>query len=186
MNDTEVVTGKVRFSYAHVFKAHAHEEGDVPKFSVSLIIPKEDRKTIKKINDAVKVAIETGISKFSIKIQTAIKNGKALPTSFKMPLRDGDEEREDNEEYKRAMFLNCSSKRKPSIINQDMEELFDETELYSGCFGRAAVNFYAFDKKGNAGIACGLNHLQKLEDGENLGGSSMSPEEAFGDDDGLL
>ena len=186
MSETKVKTGKVRFSYAHVFKAYAHEEGQEAKFSVSLIIPKKDKAAIKRITGAIKAAIGEGLSKFTPKIQAAIKQGKTLPSSFKMPLRDGDDEREDNEEYADAYFINCSSKRKPGIVNEDLEELFDETEFYSGCYGRASVNFYAFNVSGNQGIACGLNNLQKLEDGENLGGSSVSAADDFGDDDGLL
>ena len=186
MSETKVKTGKVRFSYAHVFKAYAHEEGQEAKFSVSLIIPKKDKATFGKISRAVKAAIDEGISKFSPKIQALIKAGKTLPTSFKLPLRDGDEEREDNEEYADSFFINCSNKRKPGIVNENLEELFDETEFYSGCYGRASVNFYAFNVSGNQGIACGLNNLQKLEDGENLGGSAVSAADDFGDDDGLL
>ena len=185
MSETKVKTGKVRFSYVHVFKAHAHKEGDDPKFSVSIIIPKKDKATIAKINEAVEVAIKEGISKFSPKIQKLIQEGRPLPASFKMPLRDGDEEKEDNEEYADAMFIGCTSKRKPGIVDGSLDDLYDETEFYSGCYGRASVNFYAFNVK-NQGIACGLNNLQKLEDGENLGGSAVSAADDFGDDDGLL
>lgn len=186
MSETKVKTGKVRFSYAHVFKAYAHEEGQDAKFSVSLIIPKRDKAAIERIEAAVKAAIREGSSKFSPKIQAAIKGSKSLPSSFKLPLRDGDEEREDNEEYADSYFINCSSKRKPGIVDENLEDLFDETEFYSGCYGRASVNFYAFNVSGNQGIACGLNNLQKLEDGENLGGGSVSAADDFGDDDVLL
>ena len=68
------------------------------------------------------------------------------------------------------MFLNASAKLKPGVIDKYKREITDEEELYSGCYGLASINFYAFDVNGNRGIACGLNNLMKLEDGEPLGG----------------
>lgn len=170
---TKVVTGKVRFSYAHVFEPVAMAEGQEPKYQVSLIIPKTDLKTISSIEAAIEAAKTAGKDKLT-------KNGKYYP-GLKMPLRDGDEDRPDNPEYANCMFINCSSKIKPGIVDKDLNPIMSQEEFYSGCYGRASINLYAFNANGNRGIACGLNNLQKLADGEPLSGGS-SAEEDFGGD----
>lgn len=169
---TKVITGLVRFSYAHVFKPVSVGETDEPKYSVSVIIPKSDTATIEKINKAVTAAKELGkTSKF----------GGKIPAGLKLPLRDGDEERPDDEAYNDSYFINCSSLQKPGIIDAAKNPITDEEVFYSGCYGRASINFFAFNAKGNKGIAAGLNNLQKIKDGDPLSGR-QSAEADFDDD----
>jgi len=173
MQATKVITGRVRFSYVKVFEPEA-VDGEDKKYSVSLLISKSDKSTIKAIRDAVAAATEAGrTSKFQGKI----------PASLKVPLRDGDDEKPDDEAYEGMYFLNlnASSKTKPSVINKKGEPITNPEEFYSGCYGKASVNFYAFNTSGNKGIACGLNNLLKLEDGESLGGR-QSANDDFADD----
>lgn len=177
---TKVITGKVRFSYAHVFEPVAMAESQDAKYQVSLIIPKSDLKTLEKIEKAIEAAKIVGKDKIS-------KNGKLMP-GLKMPLRDGDEDRPDNPEYADCMFINCASKIKPGIVDKDLNPIMSQDEFYSGCYGRASINFYAFNSAGNRGIACGLNNLQKLADGEPLAGGASAEtdfggENAFADED---
>ena len=175
-NATKVVTTKVRFSYVHAFEPHAHEEGQTAKYSVCILIPKKDKKLIDRIKAAIEAAKEEGKTK---------KFGGKIPTTLKNPLRDGDEERPDHEECAGHFFINANANRKPGIVDAATNPIIDREEFYSGCYGRASVNFYAFNTSGNKGIACGLNNLQKLEDGERLSGSGASAEEDFGADDDL-
>ena len=172
--NTKVATGKVRLSYAHIWQAVAIEAGQDPKYSSSILIPKSDTKTLKAIKNAVEAAKELGKSKWG---------GKA-PANLKLPLRDGDEERPDQEEYKGHYFFNASSKQKPGVVDRQLNEILDSTEVYSGCYVRVSVNFYPFSVSGNKGIAVGLNHIQKLEDGDYLGGRSRAEDdfEALEDD----
>lgn len=164
---TKVITGKVRFSYVHVFNpASISEDSEEKKYSVSIIIPKSDTKTIEAIKKAVDEALK---AKFP---------GK-LPKMFKNPLRDGDLERDD-EAYANSMFLSAKSNTKPGIVDADLNPIMDQSEFYSGCFGRASLNFYGFDVNGSKGVACGLQNLQKLEDGERLAGAGSTPEQDFG------
>lgn len=171
---TKVVTGKVRFSYANVFEAKAVNEGDEAKYSVAVLIPKKDKATVAKVEAAVNAAIEQGKSKW----------GGKVPLNLKRPLRDGDTERE-GEEYKGMYFINCTSKNKPGIVDAELNPILSREEFYSGCYGRASINFYAFDFKGNRGVAAGLNNLQKLEDGERLSGGATAADD-FGSADDLL
>lgn len=173
----KVITGLVRFSYAKVFKAESIGETDEPKFSVSLIIPKSDKATIFKIKAAIEAAKEAGkTSKF----------GGKVPANLKTPLRDGDEERPDDEAYAGCYFINASCLTKPGVVDKDLNPILDQTEFYSGCYGRASVNFYPYNANGNRGIAAGLNNVQKIKDGESLGGRQSAEadfDDGFDDDD---
>ncbi len=176
-NSTKVVTGKVRLSYANVWEP-VSVEGGKPKYSVSLIIPKSDTRTIDAINAAVENAIKQGAGKFGGKIP----NKAAL----KLPLRDGDTERDD-EAYKGAYFVNATSTTAPQIVDSSIQPILDRSEVYSGCYARVSVNFYAFNSNGNRGIACGLGNIQKLADGEALGGRTTAAEDfASGAEDDFL
>lgn len=177
INPTKVVTGKnTRFSYLIVNEPKAIN-GGTPKYSVSLIIPKSDTVTVEKIKAAIKAAYDEGQGKLK-------GNGKTVPPlkALKTPLRDGDEERPDDEAYAGCYFINANSATKPGVVDADCQPILDTSELYSGIYGRASINFYAFNTNGNKGIACGLNNLQKLRDGEPLGGKSRA-EDDFADMD---
>ncbi len=177
VNTTKVVTGVVRLSYANVWEP-ASINGGTPKYSVSLIIPKSDKKTINAINAAVDAAIKEGASKFGGKIP----NKAAL----KLPLRDGDTERED-EAYKDSFFVNANSTTAPQIVDRSVQPILDRAEVYSGCYARVSINFYAFNSNGNRGIACGLGNIQKVRDGEPLGGRTSAAEDFATDlDDDFL
>ena len=176
-NTTKVVTGIVRLSYANIWEP-ASVNGGTPKYSVSLIISKSDAKTIAAINAAVDAAIKQGAAKFGGKIP----NKAAL----KLPLRDGDTERED-EAYKDSFFVNANSTTAPQIVDRAVQPILDRSEVYSGCYARVSVNFYAFNSNGNRGIACGLGNIQKIRDGEPLGGRTSAADDfATGLDDDFL
>lgn len=177
VNPTKVITGvNTRWSYANVWEAKSIN-GGAPKYSVSLIIPKSDTKTIEKIKAAIQAAYEEGESKLK-------GNGKTVPalSILKTPLRDGDLERPDDEAYANSYFVNANSGTAPGIVDADRQPIIDHSGVYSGVYGRASINFYAFNSNGNKGIACGLNNLQKMRDGEPLGGKSRA-EDDFADDD---
>ena len=176
-NNTKVVTGIVRLSYANVWEPTSIN-GSNPKYSVSLIIPKSDTKTISAINAAIDAAIKEGTPKFGGKTP----NKAAL----KLPLRDGDLERDD-EAYKNAYFLNANSTTAPQIVDRAVNPILDRSEVYSGCYARVSINFYAFNSNGNRGIACGLGNIQKIRDGEPLGGKSSAADDFAPDlDDDFL
>lgn len=177
-NPTKVITGKnTRWSYANVWEAKANAEGQTPKFSVSLIIPKDDVATIAKIKAAIKAAYDEGQSKLK-------GNAKTVPALnlIKNPLRDGDVERPDDEAYANSYFINANSVTAPGIVDADCNPILIHSEVYSGVYGRASISFYAFNSNGNRGIACGLNNLQKIRDGEPLG-SRATAESDFATDD---
>ena len=168
-NPMKVITGPdTRWSYANVWEPKSIN-GGTPKFSVSLIIPKSDTKTLAKIKAAIEAAYQEGQAKLK-------GNGKSVPplAALKTPLRDGDTERPDDEAYANAYFINANATTAPGIVDVDRNPILTRSEVYSGVYGRASINFYAFNSNGNKGIACGLNNLQKIRDGEPLGGKSSA------------
>ena len=180
-NPTKVITGpKTRWSYANVWQPKSIN-GGTPKYSVSLIIPKSDTVTVNKIKTAIQAAYEEGESKLK-------GNGKSVPSlkAIKTPLRDGDLERPDDDAYKNSYFVNANSTTAPGIVDADRQPIIDTSEVYSGVYGRASINFYAFNSNGNKGIACGLNNLQKISDGEPLGGRSRAEDDFADEEDDFL
>ncbi len=181
-NPTKVITGKeTRWSYASVWEPKSIN-GGAPKYSVSLIIPKSDTVTIGKIKAAIKAAYQEGESKLK-------GNGKSIPplASLKVPLRDGDIERPDDQAYANAFFINANSTSAPGIVDVDCNPVLNRSEVYSGVYGRASITFYAFNSNGNRGIACGLQNLQLIKEGEPLGGKASAESDfATEDDDDFL
>ena len=171
-NPTKVITGvNTRWSYVNAWEPKSIN-GGAPKYSVSLIIPKSDAKTLEKIRAAIQAAYEEGQSKLK-------GNGRSVPalSALKTPLRDGDAERPDDEAYANSYFINANSGTAPGIVDADRNPILERSEVYSGVYGRASINFYAFNSNGNKGIACGLNNLQKIRDGEPLGGKSRAEDD---------
>jgi hypothetical protein len=165
--NTKVITGKIRLAYANLFIARAMEEGQEAKYSLCVLIPKGDKVTIDKINSAIEVA----------KISGASILGDITKGDFKTPMRDGDEERADQSEYLGHYFINATSKLKPGIVDKNLKQIVDSTKVYSGCYGRVSLNFYAFNQGGNKGIGCGLQNLQKLAEGEPLSTRATAEED---------
>lgn len=180
---TKVATGKVRLSFVSIFNPSSINGGD-EKYSVTLIIPKDDKETLRKIKSAVDAAKETGKSK---------KWGGKIPSKLELPLHDGDEEKdlERYPEFANHYYINAKSTNKPDIGKPvgkgadgktKLQEITDSNEVYSGCYARVSLNFYPFDIKGNKGVAAGLNSVIKVQDGEFLGGRS-SMQDDFADED---
>lgn len=174
-NPTKVITGEVRLSFANVWEPKSIN-GGAEKYSVSLIIPKSDNKTLTAIQKAIDAAIEEGRGKFGGKIP----NKSAL----KLPLRDGDIDRPDDEAYANSYFVNANSATAPEIVDKSLKSILNRSEVYSGVYARVSINFYAFNSNGNRGIACGLGNIQKVSDGEPLGGKTSAADDFASDYEG--
>lgn len=161
----KVVTGEVRLSYVTLFEPRAIIEGGPLKYSVSILIPKDDTETLPMIEKAIETVIAENQSTLKTKKQSALK----------LPLRDGDTEK-DSPDYEDHWFISISSKTAPMVVDEERQQIIDPRDIYSGCFGRVSMNFYAFNKAGNKGIGCGLNAVQKTKDGEALGGAYTADE----------
>ncbi len=155
-----------RFSYLHCWEPDSVNGGD-PKYSVSAIVPKSDTKTVEAIKAAMEQAKKDSISKW----------GGKIPGNLKTPLRDGDIDRPDDEAYKGCYFFNANSRQAPQVVDGKVQPILDQSEVYSGCYGRISVTFYGYNSAGNRGVAAGLGNIQKLKDGEPLGGRSKASDE---------
>lgn len=164
-----------RISFANIWEPKAINGGD-EKYSVSCLIPKSDKKTLARIQKAVEAAKEDGKSR---------KWGGKLPPNLKLPLRDGDIDRPDDENYEDCFFLNASSKDAPQVVDRKVNPILDPMMVYSGCYCNVSVNFYAFNANGNRGVAAGLGNIQFVRDGERLSGKASADADfdALEDDD---
>ena len=181
VNPAKVITGVCRLSYANIWQAKSIN-GGAPKYSASVLIPKSDTKTVVKVKAAIQAAYEEGEGKLK-------GNGKTAPSlaSLKTPLRDGDTERPDDEAYAGHWFINANSNTAPGVVDANREPIYDTSEIYSGVYARVSLSFYAFNSNGNRGIACALQNIQKVRDGEALGGKSKAEDDFndnFTSDDG--
>lgn len=175
---TNVTTGQVRLSFVHLFQPHASQPGQEPKYSTTILIPKTDMATMQRINAAIEAAAQKGVA--------GIWNG-ARPPQLKTPIWDGDGVRQNGEpfgpECKGHWVLTAGSKQQQSIVDANLNPIINQTEVYSGMYARVNINFFPFSNSGNRGIGAGLGPVQKLADGEPLGGR-ISAEQAFGGNGG--
>ena len=167
-NPMKVITGIARLSYANIWEPKSIN-GGAEKYSVSVIVPKSDTKTLDAIRRAVDAAIEEGKGKFGGKVPAK--------SALKLPLRDGDIDRPDDEAYADSYFINANSNTAPQVVDTALNPILDRSEVYSGVYARVSVNFYAFNSNGNRGIACGLGNIQKIRDGEPLGGRANAADD---------
>ncbi len=165
-----------RMSFANIWEPRSINGSD-EKYSVSCIIPKSDKVTLEKIHKAVEAAKEDAKGK---------KWGGKIPANLKLPLRDGDIDRPDDENYANCMFINATSKDAPQIVDRKVQPILDPMECGSGDYCNVSVNFYGFSASGNRGVAAGLGNVQLVKHGERLSGKATAAsdfEEIEGEDD---
>lgn len=171
-----MTTGKVRLSYCHIWEPQAPLNGkpEDAKYGVTILIPKTDTKTLNDIYAAMAMAEQQGV---------ASKWGGVKPPLVKTPIYDGDGVRPSGEpfgeECRGHMVMTASSKNQPFVYDLSMQPIINRADVYSGCYGRVSIDFFAYAQAGNKGIGCSLNGVQKIEDGEPLSGG-VTPQEAFG------
>lgn len=189
---TKVITGKVRLGYPNLFKARAAEEGQDPKFSVEILIPKADAATVEKIRAAQNEAASSDKGKKALgDVPPVYGSDKFNAKKFSDTLRDGDDEDEQDGHEERAghwfMNVRSSEKFRPGVVDKTNQKVLDESEVYGGVFGRVSMTAYAYAIQGNKGVSFGLNSVQVLGYGEPFGAPREKAEEVFDDgfeDDG--
>lgn len=176
-NPTHIVTGKVRLSYVHLFTPYANPNGNgEAKYSATILLPKSDIETKRRLDEAIQAAIQAGIAK--------TWNGQKPPI-LAIPVYDGDGTRPSDgmpfgEECKGHWVFTASSKQAPQIVDLGLDPIINQSEIYSGIYARVSVNFFPYSNSGKKGIGCGLGNVQKLEDGEPLGGRTTAAEDFGG------
>ena len=179
MNElTNVTTGKARLSYVHLFKPYAYQSGQEEKFSVTVLVPKSDADTKARIDAAIEAAKQKGNNE---------KWNGQCPPIVPTPVYDGDGVRPSDgmpfgPECKGHWVFTASAKEDypPEVVDKMGNPIINHSEVYSGIYGRVNVSFFPYAFGGKKGIGCGLGPVQKLEDGEPLGGSAPTAAQVFG------
>lgn len=173
----KVVTPVFRASYPNVFKARKNDLNGKEEYSVVALFPKGTDLTV--LKKAAQEAIE--------KKWGADKSKH--PTNLRSPFRDQSEREKEGTlpagYEKGAIFLNLKSTEKPGVVDQNVQPILDETEFYAGVFAKASVNAYAYDQKGNRGVSFGLSNIQKVKDGDALGGGRTRAQDDFAPIEGV-
>lgn len=170
----KVVTGEVRFSFPHLFEPFAFNEGDTPKYSTMILIPKSDKKTVDKIRAAEEAAIQDGTA--------TVWKGKK-PKKINSVIKDGDDDAEEYPEREGHWFMSVRSNTRPQVVDATVQPIIDASEVYSGMYGRVSINAFAYSHAGNNGVGFGLNNVQKTADGESLAGGSTAEDDFDAIDD---
>lgn len=178
-NPTRVVTGEVRFSYCNLLKPRASQQGGQEKYSVTLLIPKTDVATKQRIDAAIEAAKQIGKDK---------KWNGVIPPMLAIPIHDGDGVKPSDgmpfgEECKGHWVLSASTSidQPPKIVDINLNPIIDPTEVYSGMYGKIAINFGAYSAQGKKGIGCYIStNVQKTRDGEPLGAAAPDAASDFG------
>lgn len=177
-NLTNVTTGRVRLSFVHLFKPYAFTPGQEEKYSCTILVPKTDTDTMNRLNAAIEVAKRKG---------TVDKWGGVMPPVVPTPIYDGDGVKPSDgmpfgPECKGHWVFTASAKADypPEVVDKHGNPIINQSEIYSGIYGRVNVSFFAYAFGGKKGVGCGLGPVQKLEDGEPLGGSAPTAAQAFG------
>jgi len=163
--NTKYITPEIVCSFPYLFEPSDYTE----KYGLSIPIPEADKEEVKNIKVCIANAVENKWGRKAVK-----DIGKKIAS----PLRIGNEEKEDDSVYKDTVFFSANSAKKPGVVNQQLKPIMSDDELYPGCIIRASVNFYAYDYKGKKGVACGLQNVLFVKDGEYLGAGS-NPEDDF-------
>ena len=161
-----VITPEFRVSFPFVFRPQkAMEAGKDPKYAVTMLFPKgTDLSKLKAAANAV-VAEKWGADKTK------------WPKGMRTPFRDQGEKEFSGYEAG-AIFVTATSKQRPGVVDAQVQDIIDESQFYAGCYARATIRAFAYDQAGNRGVAFGLQNIQKLRDGEPLGGRSR-PQDDF-------
>jgi len=164
-----VVSPKARASFVNIFRpGKTLEPGQEPKYSITLLFPKDADLALLK-----KMAQEALAEKFG---EAKLKD-PAFQKRLRSPFRDQGEKAFEGYEAG-AIFVTATSKQRPGIVDGRGGDVIEEREVYSGCYVRASLRAFAYDQKGNVGVAFGLQNVQKLADGDPLGGRAR-PEAEF-------
>lgn len=181
-NPTKVTTGRARLSFPHLFELYAFQEGDTPKYSAMILIPKSDEATVAKIRAAEDAVYESANG-------SSIWGGKKIPRDKVVSvLKDGDEDAEDFPERADHWVMTPRSKYKPQVVDTNVDPIMDQSEIYSGVYGRVSLGAFAYKSGKDHGVSFALNNVQKLADGERLGGGSNASDDfdEVDEDDDLI
>ena len=173
-----VMTPIFRVSFPNVFQPKLNELSGKTEYSLVMLFDKKaDLKEMK--------ALAAGVARE--------KWGDKIPAGIRNPFRDGDVEKEGREGYKGVFFVNTKSNQKPGVVDENVQPIIEQEQFYPGCYARATVTAYAYDNKGNRGVAFGLGNIQKVKDGEPFSGRSRAEDDfapvagaSQAEDDGAL
>jgi hypothetical protein len=164
----KVITPVGRASFPNLMKPKLNEMSGKSEYSVDILFDKK-----------------TDLTKLKELLEKTIKEkwGTKVPKVLNNPIKDGDGTKKNGEpygpEYHGCFFITVKNTRKPGVVDSQNQDILTEEEIYGGCFIRASVNAFAYDRSGNRGVSLSLNNVQKVKDGEAFGAARVSAADEF-------
>lgn len=176
MRPSDVLLRNVRLSYVRFDKAVSRNPGQEKKYSCTILVPKTDLAQKQAIDSAISAAIAIGREKY----------GSAVPPKPKTVVWDGDGYTQSGKEFGPeakghwVFTAGLSEARGPvQVVDLSRNPILNQSEIYSVMYANVLVNFY-FYKNESVGVGAGLGPVQKVADGEPLGGTLPSADDVFG------
>lgn len=173
-NPAHITLTNVRLSYTHLDKPYAQQPGQEPKYSSTILVPKNPTNNKALMDSAISAATQKAIEKY----------GKAFPMTPKVSVHDGDGTRPSDgqpfgEECKGHWVFTASNKQPVMVVDTNLQQILDPTQIYSGMYAHVGVTFFGYNAPQNKGIGVALDNVMKIADGEPLGGTRASAEDDF-------
>ena len=175
-NETTAVVQNVRLSYVNVFKPYSNNPDLPAKYSTTILLPKSDLNSKQRLDAAIQAAAQKGLNE---------KWNGVMPPVVANPIHDGDGVKQDGtpfgDECKGCWVFTASANadRQPQIVDQNVQPILNQSEIYSGVYANVAINVFPYLHTGKKGVGFGLTHIQKVRDGEVLGGAPVSADKVF-------
>ncbi len=171
---TVVRTPKFRVSFPSVFEKSGPPGTDPSKLKYSVVM----LFTLDEINKDPKQKVLWEQMLLAAKDCAGEKWGNKIPQGLTSPFRNGTEKDQYEGYGEGVIFLTAKSERRPGIVDANVNRIIDPEDFYPGCFAHADVNPYGWSYMGKNGISFGLQNIQKIADGEHIGGGA-SAESSF-------
>lgn len=177
INPTQAVLKNVRLSYVHLTSTYTRDPKEPGKYQVTVLLPKSDTENKAAVDAAIAAAVQAG---------TAGKWNGSAPQKPAIPVWDGDGLTQNGNKFG-PECANCwvftassGADRKPEVVDGNLNPILNGSEIYSGMYANVSVNFFPYNYNGRKGIGCGLGPVQKVRDGEVLGGAPPAASAVFG------
>ena len=169
-NETTAVVQNVRLSYVNVFKPYSNSPEQAPKYSATILLPKSDLASKQSLDAAIQAATQKGLNE---------KWNGVMPPVVANPIHEDGTPFGD--ECKGCWVFTASSNadRQPQVVDRNVQPILDQSQIYSGVYANVAINVFPYIHTGKKGVGFGLTHIQKVRDGEVLGGAPVAADKVF-------
>ena len=166
----DLLTGPVRLAFDTLFELpNPSEKVQNPKYGAALLFPPSDMQLF--YDEYYKVCAR----EFADYYDQATGQYHGLHS----PFRDQAEKLKFGGFTPGQVFMTCTSKFKPPVVDVRGNPIVDRSKVYPGVWAICAVNAYAFKDARKKGIGFGLQSVMIIGDDTKFGGGAPDPTQTF-------